>query len=46
MLADVVWAEVPLPLRSRIVSGFGVYGFRAGVVLYLVSLLVQVVSGL
>jgi hypothetical protein len=46
MLAEVLYAEVPRPLRGRIAGRFRVYGFRAGVVIYLVSLLVQVVSRL
>jgi hypothetical protein len=46
VLADVLYADAPRPSRSQIVSRFGVYGFRAGAVIYLISLLVRVVSGL
>ncbi len=39
-------AEVSRPLRDRIVSKFGVHGFRIGVALYSLSLLAQVASEL
>ncbi len=46
ILAEVLAAEVPRPRRDRIVSKFSVYGFGFGVVLYLVSLLLQLTSAL
>ncbi len=41
MAAGVVCAELPQPQRDRIINRFGVFGFWGGVLLYAVSLLVQ-----
>ena len=46
ILASVISAEAPQEKRDRAMSRGGVYGFRAGIGLYALSLLVQVVSGL
>jgi hypothetical protein len=46
MFASVLSVEAPQAQRDRIVNKAGVYGFLAGAVLYMLSLLVQVVSTL
>lgn len=44
ILAGVVYAEASQSKRDRIINKAGVYGFRLGVLVYALSLLVQVVS--
>jgi hypothetical protein len=46
MLADALVAEVPRRRHDRVVRRFGVFGFRIGVGLYLLSLLVQLIFSL
>jgi hypothetical protein len=46
VLAGVLYAEAPQAHRDRAVSRGGIWGFRVGAMFYVVSLLVQVASGL